>query len=130
MRNRISHITKTEFLPCFIGAYNASITPINIQGGFQGAGLVPFDPQRVIMALDMKLCTPSPPLPVNNEPWQLQTPSNTIEFGSQSTLVKTRIQGHIDSSPTSMVEAFEKVSKGAAIIVHKLVLAQWEIAEL
>ena len=29
-----------------------------------------------------------------------------------------------------MVEAFEKVSKGAAIIAHKLVLAQKEIAEL
>jgi hypothetical protein len=29
-----------------------------------------------------------------------------------------------------MVEAYEKVSKGAAIIAHKLVLAQKEIAEL
>lgn len=44
--------------------------------------------------------------------------------------MKTRIQRHVDSSPTSIVEAFEKVSKGAAIIAHKLVLAQLEIAEL
>jgi hypothetical protein len=44
--------------------------------------------------------------------------------------VKTRIQRHVDSSPTSIVKAFEKVSKGAAIIAHKLVLAQQEIAEL
>jgi hypothetical protein len=44
--------------------------------------------------------------------------------------VKTRIQRHVDSSPTSMVEAFKKVSKGAAIIAHKLVLAQLEIAKL
>jgi hypothetical protein len=44
--------------------------------------------------------------------------------------VKARIQRHVDSSPTSIVEAFEKVSKGAAIIMHKLVLAQKEIAEL
>jgi hypothetical protein len=29
-----------------------------------------------------------------------------------------------------MVEVFEKVSKGAATIAHKLVLAQKEIAEL
>ena len=40
------------------------------------------------------------------------------------------MQRHVDSSPTSMVAAFEKVSKGAAIIAHKLVLAQKEIAEL
>jgi hypothetical protein len=44
--------------------------------------------------------------------------------------VKARIQRHIDSSPTSIVKAFEKVLKGAAIIAHKLVLAQQEIAEL
>jgi hypothetical protein len=82
------------------------------------------------MALDVWLCTPSLPLPINNKPWQLQTPHNTLELGLQSTLVKTRIQRHLDSSPTSMVEAFEKVSKRAAIIAHKLVLAQKEIAEL
>jgi hypothetical protein len=40
------------------------------------------------------------------------------------------MQRHIDSSPTSMVAAFEKVSKGAAIIAHKLVLAQKKIAKL
>jgi hypothetical protein len=129
MRNRITHITKLEFLPCFKRAFDAAITPSNIQGGFRGAGLVPFDPERVIMGLDVQLRTPSPP-PVNNEPWQSQTPSNTLELGSQSTLVKARIQRHIDSSPTSMVEAFEKVAKGAAIIAHKLALAQQEIAEL
>jgi hypothetical protein len=130
IRNRINHITKTEFLPCFIAAFKASFTPSNIQGGFRGAGLVPFDPERVISTLDVKLRTPSPQLPINNAPWQSQTPSNTLELGSQSTLVKTRIQRHADSSPTSIVEAFEKVSKGAAIIAHKLVLAQQEIAEL
>jgi hypothetical protein len=129
MRNRITHITKLEFLPCFIRAYNAAITPSNIQGGFRGAGLVPFDPERVISALDVQLRTPSPPLP-NNEPWQSQTPHNTLELGSQSTLVKARIQRHAGSLLTSIVEAFEKVSKGAAIIAHKLVLAQKEIAEL
>jgi hypothetical protein len=40
------------------------------------------------------------------------------------------MQRHVDSSPTSIVAAFEKLSKGAAIIAHKLVLAQKEIAEL
>jgi hypothetical protein len=44
--------------------------------------------------------------------------------------VKARIQKHIDSSLTFIVEAFEKVSKEAVIIVHKLVLVQKEIAEL
>ena len=74
------------------------------------------------MALDVKLRTPSPQLPTNNKPWQSQTPSNTLELGSQSTLVKARIQRHIDSSLSSMVKAFKKVLKGAVIITYKLVL--------
>ena len=44
--------------------------------------------------------------------------------------MKVRIQRHIDSLLTSIVEAFKKVLKRAAIITHKLVLAQKEIAEL
>lgn len=129
MRNRITHITKLEFLPCFKRAFDAAITPSNIQGGFRGAGLVPFDPELVIMGLDVQVRTLSP-LPVNNEPWQSQTPGNTLQFGSQLTLVRQRIQRHVDSSPTSMVEAFEKLAKGAAVVAHKLVLAQKENAEL
>ena len=44
--------------------------------------------------------------------------------------MKQKIQRHLDSSLTSIVEAFKKVLKGVAIIAHKLVLAQKEIAEL
>jgi hypothetical protein len=61
MRSRISHVTKLEFLPAFKRAYEAAITSNNIQGGFRGAGLAPFDPERVISTLDVKLRTPSPP---------------------------------------------------------------------
>jgi hypothetical protein len=129
IRGQTSHITKQEFLPCFKRAFDAAITPSNIQGGFRGAGLVPFDPDRVILALDVQLRTPSPPLH-NNEPWQSQTPHNTLELGSQSTLVKARIQTHGSSSPASLAEHFEHLAKGAAAIAHKLVLAQKEIAEL
>jgi hypothetical protein len=40
------------------------------------------------------------------------------------------MQKHIDSLPISIVAAFKKVLKGAAIIAHKLVLAQKKIAKL
>jgi hypothetical protein len=129
MRNRINHITKIEFLPAFQQAYHRTITKENILGGFRGAGLVPHDPEAVISRLDVKLRTPSPSA-VEDLPWLSQTPSNTLELGSQSTLVKQRIQRHTDSSPTSMVVAFEKLAKGAAIIAHKLVLAQKRVSEL
>ena len=129
MRNKINHITKIEFLPAFEQAYSKTITKDNILGGFRGAGLVPHDPEVVTSKLDVKLRTPSPPA-TENLPWLSQTPSNTLELGSQSTLVKRRIQRHIDSSPSSMVVAFEKLAKGAAIIAQKLVLAQKRVSEL
>jgi hypothetical protein len=83
----------------------------------------------VISKLNVYLRTP--PLPtVKDSPWQSQTPSNTLEFGSQSKLVREKFQRHVDSSPTSIVEAFEKIAKGAAVIAHKLVLLQKRIAKL
>jgi hypothetical protein len=86
MCNWINHITKLEFLPCFKAAFDAAITKNNILGGFQGAGLVPHDPEAVISKLDICLCTP--PLPtIEDGSWQSQTPSNTLEFGLQSKLI-------------------------------------------
>ena len=129
MRNKISHITKTEFLPCFKAAFDDAITKDNILGGFRGAGLVPFDPEAVISSLDLRLRTP--PLPtVEDGPWQSQTPSNTLEFGSQSKLIRERIQRHVDSSPTFMVDALKKFTKGAEMMAHSMVLMTKRNAEL
>ena len=60
MRTHINHISKLEFLYAFREAFFASITERNIQGGFAGAGLVPYDPERVLSKLDIKLRTPTP----------------------------------------------------------------------
>jgi hypothetical protein len=96
IRNRITHITKLEFLLCFKAAFFDSITESNIQGGFRGAGLVPFNPDAVLSKVDIKLCTPSPVV-AENALWHSQTPKNTLELESQSTLVKERIQTHLVS---------------------------------
>jgi hypothetical protein len=119
MRSQINHITKLEFLPCFKAAFNALITTNNSLGGFRGAGLAPFDPEAVISKFDVRLRTPSLP-PVCNAPWQSQTPSNTLKFRSQSKLIRERIQHHVDSSPSLIVNALEKLSKGAERMAHSL----------
>ncbi len=61
MRMHINHINKLEFLYGFRAAFFASITKRNIQGGFTGASLIPYDPERVLSKLDVKLHTPIPP---------------------------------------------------------------------
>ena len=60
----------------------------------------------------------------------LRTPSNTLEFGSQSKLIRERIQRHGDSSPTSMVDALNRLTKGAEMMAHSLVLVRNQVAEL
>lgn len=93
IRNHINHITKLEFLPAFKAAFDKSITKANICASFRGAGLVPYDPDRVILKLDVKLRTPTPPAP-EAILWESKTPSKTRELEFQSTLIRDRIQRH------------------------------------
>ena len=86
----------------FRSAFNKAITQQNAQGGFRGSGLIPYNPETVISKLDIKLRTPTPPLPllIPATAWQSQTPQNSTEALLQSTLVKNRITQYQGSSPT------------------------------
>ncbi|KAJ5621159.1 hypothetical protein N7510_005143 [Penicillium lagena] len=129
MRAHITHITKDDFFPAFRSAFFATMTESNIQGGFRGAGLIPFDPESVISTLDLKLKTPTPTTsrPRTPEPWVSQTPNNPIEATSQTTFIKNRIAYHNNSSPTSIYEAVDQFAKGTSKIMHKLALLQSEV---
>ena len=128
IRAHISHITKDDFFPAFYAAFNIAMTESNIQGGFRGAGLLPFDPNRVISTLDLKLKTPIPPSSRlgTAQPWVSQTPNNPIEAMSQSTFIKTRISHHQNSSPTSIYAAVDQFTKGASQIMHQFALLKAE----
>ncbi|ENH71166.1 hypothetical protein FOC1_g10000039, partial [Fusarium oxysporum f. sp. cubense race 1] len=82
----INHITKIEFFPAFYAAHRATIIEINIKGGFRGARLAPFDPENVILKLDMQLRTPIPPAEVMipSTPWTARTPKTLLEAQSHS----------------------------------------------
>ncbi len=124
----VNHISKLEFLCSFREAFFASITKRNIQGGFAGAGLEPYNPERVLSKLDVKLRTPTPP---NSrvgtpQPWVFQTPHNPREADSQSTLIKTRIANHQNSSPTSMLAAVDQLAKSTTAVMHQVALLRAE----
>jgi hypothetical protein len=132
MRAHINHISKLEFLCAFREAFVASMTEKNVRGGFAGAGLVPYDPERVLSKLDVKLRTPTPP---NSrvgtpQPWVFQTPHNPREADSQSTLIKTRIANHQNSSPTSMLAAVDQLTKGTMAVMHEVALLRSEVSSL
>jgi hypothetical protein len=132
MRAHINHVSKLEFLCGFREAFFASTTEKNIQGGFAGAGLVPYDPKRVLSKLDVWLRTPTPtgpPLALAN-PWVSQTPQNPLEADSQTGLIKTRISNHQNSSPTPMLNAVDQFAKGAKAIMHQVALLRAEVSSL
>jgi hypothetical protein len=82
----------------------------------------------VLLRLDVVLRTPSP-LPVPPA-WESQTPSNARELELQSSLVRTRIRAHQDSSPLSIIQAIDRFTKGAERMVHEAVLLREEAKSL
>ncbi|KAJ6261370.1 hypothetical protein Dda_4040 [Drechslerella dactyloides] len=127
IRAHINHISKLEFLSRFHRAFTAAITPKNIHSSFAGAGIVPYDPDRVFLKLDVQLLVSTP---MNSRPntanaattWITKTPINPSEAGLQSELIKNQITQHQDSSPTSLLAAVDQFTKGAQIIMHQLAL--------
>jgi hypothetical protein len=128
MRASITHITKEDFLPAFCMAFQAAITPENTQGGSRGAGLVPFDPEKVISQLDIRLKTPTPSnsRPSSAHTWVSKTPNNPTEASLQSTLIKNRIAQHQNSSPTEILRAVDIFAKGTSKVMHQLALLRAE----
>ncbi len=86
-RNRINFISKETFLQAFKPAFEQSLTAENIKAGFRGAGLVPHNPDAVLLKLDVRLQTPELPPPTQGA-WEAQTPRNAREIEAQSTLIR------------------------------------------
>lgn len=62
MRNGINHIDKLDFLEAYPLARIEAFKSETIKNSFGAAGLVPFEPERVISKLNIQLRTPTPPL--------------------------------------------------------------------
>jgi hypothetical protein len=129
IRHHINHITKLEFLPAFKTAYDRSFTSANICSAFRGAGLVPLQPDVVLLKLDVQLRTPTP-APLPEAPWEACTPSNVRELEAQSTLIRNRVRRHKSSSPASIIEAINQLKKGAKVMMLSAELMRDQIASL
>jgi hypothetical protein len=60
-RSCIYYINKETFLLAFKEAYKKTFTLENVRAGFQGARLVLYNLEAVLLKLDMQLRTPTPP---------------------------------------------------------------------
>jgi hypothetical protein len=130
IRDHINHVTKLEFLPAVKAAYDRSFTPANIRSAFQGAGLVPHQPDVVLSKLDVQLRTPTPPAALAEAIWEARTPSNVRELEAQSTLIRERVRKHKSSSPASIIEMLDQFKKGAEVMMLSAELMRDRIASL
>jgi hypothetical protein len=129
IRAHVTHITKDDFFPAFRAAFEAVFVKQNVEGGFRGAGLVPFNPDAVISKLDVKLRTLTPPGTSNGlpQPWVSQTPQTAAEAISQSTLIKDRVARHQGSSPMPILNSIDQLAKATVAIGHQLTLLTSEL---
>jgi hypothetical protein len=132
IRRSVTHVTKTEFLPAFYTAHQAAMTESNIRGGFRGAGIYPFNPENVISKLDVQLRTPTPPGDniSQAQPWTPKTPRTVTETTSHSEYLERRIRRHHSSSPESILEAMQCLTKAVMKKMHKIELIEAENREL
>ena len=89
------------------------------------SGLVPLNPLMVLDYLKVRLYTPPAPLLLET-PWQLKTPSNTLEFGSQLKLVKESFT----KLPITAQSCFQQLIKGTELMLHQNALQKSRITKL
>ncbi|KAH9234484.1 hypothetical protein K456DRAFT_1948143 [Colletotrichum gloeosporioides 23] len=61
MRQGNTYIIKEDFFPAFRNAFTQALTVKNIHRGFRGAGLIPLSAESILLKLNVKLHTPTPP---------------------------------------------------------------------
>ncbi|KAJ0131670.1 hypothetical protein HZ326_25235 [Fusarium oxysporum f. sp. albedinis] len=132
IRRSITHISKTEFLPAFYAAFQATMTEKNIKGAFKGGIPVPFDPESVVSKLDVQVRTPTPfeEEASHPNPWISKTPKTVLKAEFQSEYLERRIRRHQSSSPESILDALKSLSKGTKALMHEIALVRSEIQDL
>ena len=132
IRNGVNHIDKYDFLPAYYITRTQAASIANIQSSFTATGLVPYDPERVLSKLHTQLKTPTPPSSSHAhtqapEPWQFQTPHDTVQLELQAEAIKDNIQ-HALPTPTN--RALNQLVKGCQLAMNSTVLLAEENRQL
>jgi hypothetical protein len=79
MRLQINYINKFDFLKAYRSARIKTFKLETIKNSFATAGLLPYNPDRVLTKLDIRLYTPIPPSSRGSD-WSPKTPSNYVQL--------------------------------------------------
>jgi hypothetical protein len=126
----VNHIDKLDFLKAFPEARTTAFKSETIQNSFAGAGIVPFDPERVLEKLGIQLKTPSPPgsrpssRSTNSVP---KTPHNLKQLKKQETTIQKLLRTHMQSPSSPTKAALNQLVKGAELAFHDMAILKEEM---
>jgi len=122
----INHIDKLDFLEIFPEARGKAFKAETIQNSFAEAGLIPFNPDRVLSQLNIQLKTPTPPGSRSTDSAP-KTPYTARQLEKQASAARKLLRA-CTQSPSSLLETrLDKLIKGHELALNELVLAREEI---
>jgi hypothetical protein len=125
-----NYIDKLDFLEAFKIARAKALDSSNIRSGFIAAGLVFFDPERVLSRLRFKLRTPTPPEAAMAARQTPKTPHNIAQVDQKYTTLKGLLNRSSKSPPNSIDRALGRVVKRCKIAIYNAALLASEIKDL
>jgi hypothetical protein len=129
----VNHIGKLDFLAAFPQARREAFKPGTIQNAFATAGLVPYDPDRVILKLDVQLRTPTPPGSrpgSQSSAWSPKTPANLKQLNRQASSIKAILSRRLQSPLSPTDRAFDQLIKGCSLAMHSATILRQEVRDL
>lgn len=127
-----NHIDKLDFLEAFKPARAVAPSSSNIRNGFAAAGLVPYDLERVLSRLQLRLRTPTPPA-LETAIVARQTPKtsyNVTQLAQEYTTIKRLLKRRSKSPPSPTEQALKRVVKGCQMAMHNAAFLASEIKDL
>jgi hypothetical protein len=131
MRLGVNHIDKADFLRIYIEVQDKAMSQSNIKGGFRAAGLVPYNPQRVLADLTPLYRTPSPLIVDEDDGlWSSKTPKTITQIHKQSEYIQRqrRLRSQLSHSPSE--GAYRQLLKGFEVAIHERAILAKEVEAL
>jgi hypothetical protein len=125
----IIRIDKTDFLQAYQKARVETFKSETIVNSFASAGLILFDPQRVISKLNIRL--PTPPRPISqgsdsSRNFTPRTPRTVKEVKRQASSIRKLTT----DDPRRLGDALDQIERGCQLAIHGFTIARQQIDEL
>ncbi|EED14745.1 conserved hypothetical protein [Talaromyces stipitatus ATCC 10500] len=132
-RNSYNHIDKLDFLADYPRARIKAFQPSIIQNSFAATGLVPINPERVLLKLNISLRTPTPPSSrpsSRSSQFTPKTPKTAVQLQKQASMLKELLKQRSNSPPSPSKIILDQIIKGHYQALHHTALLAQENANL